>query len=400
MINEIFLLQNTWRENPNYSFKLKKREIFNTIIDNMENELILGLVGSRQVGKSSLLYLLIENLLRSGVSSENIFYFNLDDFHLHSLFYSISDFIQFIGDENEKKYIFIDEIQRLDSPGLFLKEIFDLKRNIKIIYSGSSQLEVKAKTKEHLVGRARIFIINRLSFNEYLDFATPITRNDALNQILLFGSYPAVAKERDSINKKLRIKDIYQSYVQKDLVDFMHLKEIDKYNKFLIRAAMQSGDLLNIHSISKSLGISRNNIEEYLNILEQTFICKRIYPFHKNYNKEITKTPKLYFLDLGLRNFILNSFNDLNLRADIGALFENFYLTELLSQDHYSLRKINFWRTTNKTEIDFIIQGDDIFNAIEVKWNNKKRPKAFNTIESHYPGIKTSVITSGKYVHL
>lgn len=398
MLNEIFLLQNPWREKANFPFKLKQREIFSALLDNMDNELILGLVGSRQVGKSSLLYLLIENLLGSGVSSKNIFYFNLDDLQLHSLFSSISGFIQFIGEENEKKYIFIDEVQRLESPGLFLKEIFDLKKNIKIIYSGSSQLEVKAKTKEHLVGRARTFTINRLSIDEYLDFAAPITKKDALNQILLFGSYPAVAKEGLSINKKLRIKDIYQSYVQKDLVDFIRLKDLDKYNKFLIRAAMQSGDLLNIHSISNSLGVSRNSIEEYLNILEQTFICKRIFPFHKNYNKEISKTPKLYFLDLGLRNFILNNFNDLSLRTDLGSLFENFYLTELLSQDHYSMRKINFWRTTNKTEIDFIIQGDDKFEAVEVKWNDKKRPKSFNSIESLYPGIETSVITSLKYL--
>ncbi len=397
MIREIFELQNPWRRKTNYSFALKQRNIINTLLENMNNELMIGLIGSRQVGKSSLLYLLIEKLLGEGVPSRNIFYFNLDDFQLHTLFSSISDFIQFIGDENDKKYVFIDEIQRLDSPGLFLKGIFDLRRNIKIVYSGSSQLEVKAKIKEHLVGRARIFVINRLSFDEYLNFAAPITKKDALTQILLYGSYPAVAKENFAINKKLRIKDIYQAYVQKDLVDFIHLKDIDKYNNFLIRVAMQSGDLLNIHSVSKSLGVARNTIEAYLNILEQTFICKRIYPFHKNYNKEITKTPKLYFLDLGLRNLILNNFNDLELRTDKGNLFESFYLTELLSRDFYEMKKINFWRTNNKTEIDFIIQGDDTFDAVEVKWNNKKRPKSFNTIESLYPGIQASVITMGDF---
>jgi uncharacterized protein len=398
MIKEIFLLQNPWRANTKYSFNLKRREVFDILLDNMDNELIIGLLGSRQVGKSSLLWLLIENLLNSRISAENIFYFNLDDIQLHTLFNAIPEFIHFLGDNDKKKYVFLDEVQRLKSPGLFLKEVFDLKRNIKIVYSGSSQLEVRAKTKEHLAGRARTFVINRLSFDEYLNFATPITKQEALNQLLIFGSYPAVAKETASINKKLRIKDIFQSYVQKDLIDFINLRDVDVYNKFLIRVAMQTGELLNIHSISKSMGLSRSKIEEYLNILEHTFICRRIYPFHKNYGKEISKTPKFFFLDLGLRNFILNNFNDLSLRTDKGSLFENFYLTEILTKDFYSMNKINFWRTTNKTEIDFIVQDEHGLNAIEVKWSDPKLPKSFITIESLYPGIKTRVITKANYL--
>ncbi len=394
MITEIFNLQNPWRENPSYPFRLRKRELLDTLLKNLDHELILGLIGSRQVGKSSLLYLMISHLLQKGVSPGSIFYFNLDDIQLHRLFSSLPDFIQFIGRDSARKYIFIDEIQRLGSPGLFLKELYDLGRDIKIIFSGSSQLEIKSKTREHLVGRGRIFTVNRLSFNEYLDFAAPITKKDALREILLFGSYPAVAKEQMPLNKKLRIKDIYQSYVQKDIVDFIQLKDIDKFNKFLIRLAVQNGSLLNVHSISKALGISRNTVEEYLNVLEHTFICIRIYPFHKNYNKEITKTPKLYFLDLGLRNFILNNFNDLDLRQDTGSLFENFFLTELLAGDHYGMGKINFWRTTSKTEIDFIVQDDERFEAIEVKWDDRKRPRAFSSIEALYPGIKTKVVTA------
>ena len=258
-------------------------------------------------------------------------------------------------------------------------------------------MEIKAKTKEHLVGRTRIFTINRLTFDEYIDFAAPITRNEVLENILLYGSYPAVAKENNNVDKQLRIKDIYQAYVQKDLVDFLALKDVDVYNKLLIRIAMQTGDLLSIESIAKSLKTTRKTVEEYLNILDQTFICKRIYPFHKNYKKEITKTPKIYFLDLGLRSFILNNFNSLNVRSDKGSLFENFVLTEILSNDYYSINKINFWRTINKTEIDFIVQGQDDLEAIEVKWSDTKVPRSFNSIESLYPGIKCKVITVNEF---
>ncbi|MBU2649360.1 MAG: ATP-binding protein [Bacteroidetes bacterium] len=400
MIEQIFDLQNPWRKDNTMPFHLNTRKIFKVLKDNLENELILGLTGSRQVGKSSLIYLIIENLLKNNVRVNNIFYFNLDDLKLQSLFSNIPEFFQFIGDDPEKKYIFIDEIQRLNSPGLFLKELFDLKRNIKIIFSGSSQLEIRAKTKEHLAGRVRNFNINRLTFEEYLDFARPSTREETLKNILLYGSYPAVAKAIQPIEKKLRIKDIFQSYVQKDLVDFIKIKDVETYNKFLIRAAAQTGDLLNIQSISNSLGISRGITEEYINILEHTFICKRIYPFHRKHIKEITKTPKLYFLDLGLRNFILNNFNELEIRTDKGSLFENFYLTELLSNDFYSLDRINFWRTANKTEVDFIVQHDGTTEAIEVKWSNQTRPKAFYSLESLYPGIKTKVITTKEFLQV
>ncbi len=398
MIREIFQLQNPWREKSDYSFKLKPRDIFETISLNLENELILGLIGSRQVGKSSVILLTIEHLMRKGVNPNNIYYFNLDDFVLHEIFSSLPAFFEFIGKTDEKKYILIDEIQRLPSPGLFLKEVYDLKRDIKIIFSGSSQLEIKSKTKEHLVGRARIFHVNRLSFKEYLEFASPITKKEALSQMLLYGSYPAVAKEGSILEKKLRLKDIFQSYVQKDLVDFLQIGRTDSYNKLLVRLSNQIGELLNINDLANNLSVKRAEIEKYLDILEQTFICKRVYPFHKNYNKEITKTPKIFFLDLGLRNFLLNNFSSLDTRTDKGSLFENFFLNELISNDHYGINKINFWRTTNQTEVDFIIQSEDLFEAIEVKWNNKINPKSFETLHSHYSGIKTRVVTKDDFL--
>ncbi|HSH19027.1 MAG TPA: ATP-binding protein [Draconibacterium sp.] len=397
MISEIFSIQNPWRKEAHYSFELKDRNILNVLIRNMDNELIIGLIGSRQVGKSSILYLLIERLLKGKVNPLNIFYFNLDDLKLHELFTTVPDFLQFLGDDKEQKYVFIDEIQRLDSPGLFLKEVFDLKRKIKIIYSGSSQLEIKAKTREHLVGRARIFQINRLSFSEYLEFASPITKMDALQQIMIYGSYPSVAKETDSFEKKLRLRDIYQSYIQKDLKDFLQLEKIDGFNKLLVQLANQTGDLLNIHSLSNSLAISRIEVERLINILEYTFICSKIYPFYKNYSKEITKTPKIYFLDSGLRNYVLNNFQPFSKRNDIGKLFENFYYIEMIANDFYNFNKINFWRTTNQTEIDFIVQNENGTEAIEIKWEKQQAPKSFKTIREYYPEIQTRVVTHKEF---
>lgn len=397
MIKEIFELQNPWRKISGYVFDLREREILSCILDQLDNKKIIGLIGSRQVGKSSLVYLIIRHLIENKIDIRNVFYFNLDDLKLQELFNHLPEFIQFIGESNEKKYIFIDEIQRLQNPGLFLKELYDLGRNIKIIYSGSSQLEIKSKLKEHLVGRERQFIIHRLSFSEYLAFNSPITKKQAFEEMLIYGAYPEIALQRDRTEKKLAIKDIYQSYIQKDITEFLNIGNTQAFNHLLVLLANQSGNLLKIENLSKSLKISRNEVEKNIQILEQTFIIKRIYPFFKNYKKEITKTPKVFFMDLGLKNYVLNNFNNLILRNDQGALFENFFLMELLTGDHFSLNKINFWRTTNQTEIDFILTMETGLEAIEIKWNKDTPPKSFQTIRKYYPEITTRVVTRKAY---
>lgn len=398
MIREIFQLQNPWRSRRDYLFDFKTREILPELIKNLTNKKIIGIVGSRQVGKSSLIYLIIDHLIRSGAKKECIFYFNLDDLKLHELFQNIAEFIHFTGKDTETKYIFVDEIQRLANPGLFLKELYDLNLNLKIFYSGSSQLEIRSKLKEHLVGRARQFELQRLSFEEYLNFRKPITKRDALNNCLIYGAYPGVVQEENNNERKLSIKDIYQSYIEKDVVDFLKISNIPAFNKLLVLLSNQNSKLLNINSLSKALKIARKEVEKYIAVLEHTFVIKLIYPFFKNYKKEITKTPKIYFLDLGLRNFIINNFNDVDLRNDVGELFENFYLLELLNKDVYGFNKINFWRTTNQTEIDFIITEPEQVKAVEVKFRKTPLPKSFQTIKRHYPEIKTSLVSQDNFV--
>ncbi|MEA2116412.1 MAG: ATP-binding protein [Thermodesulfobacteriota bacterium] len=399
MIREIFLLQNPWQTQANFTFTLKNRNILPLLINALSSpRKILGLIGSRQVGKSSLIFLLIQHLLHHGTNSRNIFYFNLDDLKLHELFDNMPDFIDFIGAKNEKTYVFIDEVQRLENPGLFLKALYDLGLNIKIIYSGSSQLEIKSKLREHLVGRVRQFEIQRLCFEEYIDFNQPITRKEALEEILLYGSYPGVALETKKLEKKLTIKDIYQSYIEKDLVDFLQVTNISSFNTLLGLLANQIGNLLNIENLSKAARLPRKEIERFITILESTFIIKRLNPFHRNYKKEITKTPKIFFLDLGLRNYAINNFNQLRLRNDQGELFENFFFLELLHKDYHGLTKLNYWRTTNQTEIDFILSNENSTEAIEVKWQKETPPKSFKTLQKYYPEIQTKLITRKTFI--
>lgn len=394
MIIDIFNLQNPWRYQNNHQWNYLPRAILHELVEQIKNDKITGIVGSRQVGKSSLLYLLIKHLLQDNVSKESIFYFNLDDLKLRELAASITDFVQFIGPQSDvKKFIFLDEVQRLPNPGLFLKELYDLKLNIKIFYSGSSQLEIRSKIKEYGVGRVREITIQRLSFEEYLSFARPTTRKDALLEYLVFGSYPEVAHTREPIQKKLLIKDIYQTYLTKDIADFLKITNTEGFNKLLVLLANQLGGILSFDALSKSVGVPRAKVETFISALEQTFIIRRVYPFFKNYKKEITKRPKLYFLDLGLRNFIINNFNPIDTRMDKGTLFENFYLLQLIANDPYGLQKINYWRTTNQTEIDFIVGADGVSQAIEVKYKDHATPKSFKTLNTYYPSIKTKLVT-------
>jgi len=384
--------QNPWWESGKLKYNLFPRSIEKELIKNLESNKIIALLGSRQVGKTSLLYLLIQHLLKS-VKPTDIYYFNLDDLSIRRMMESPNDFLNYIGADNGKKYIFFDEAQRLDNPGLFLKTIFDLKLDIKLMVSGSSQLELRSKLKEFLVGRMRIFEIQRLNFSEARTLHPNAPPDALMENIMLYGAYPEVLRQKNDQEKKLLLHDIHQLYIEKDISDFAKIENIDAFNKLLILLAAQIGCLLNVHALSKTLKISLGLVRRYLDILEGTFIVKRLTPFFKNYKKEISKTPKIYFLDLGLRNLLLNQWQPLELRTDTGALFENFIFLEMYSLDFYKKRDFHFWRTTNQTEIDFIVEEEGNLRAIETKWQKSTVPKSFATFKTYYPKGVTELVT-------
>ncbi|MBI5412939.1 ATP-binding protein [Candidatus Peregrinibacteria bacterium] len=384
--------QNPWWKTGKIPESLFLRSIEKELTKNLDNNKIIALLGSRQVGKTSLLYLLIQHLLKT-VKPTDIYYFNLDDLGVRRILESPNDFLNYIGTENDKKYIFLDEAQRLQNPGLFLKTIYDLKLDIKLIVSGSSQLELRSKLKEFLVGRMRIFEIQRLNFSEALVLHPNVSPQTLMEHMILYGGYPEVLGQKNDEEKKLLLNDIHQMYIEKDISDFAKIKNVDAFNKLLILLASQIGGLLNIHALSKTLKIPVALIERYLDILEGTFIVKRIKPFFKNYKKEISKMPKIYFLDLGLRNLLLGQWQPLELRTDTGALFENFVFLEMYSRDFYKEKDFHFWRTTNQTEIDFIVEEEGNLRAIETKWQKNAVPKSFATFKNYYPKSVTELVT-------
>lgn len=387
---------------------LLPREQMVEIIKWMDNEQILLLVGARQVGKTSLLYLLIQHLLSQGIDESRLFYFDLEDFEILNLINSgVPNFMEYLrregADFNKKFYLFIDEIQYLDNPTHILKLIADHYRNIKLVVSGSSTLQIRKKFKDSLVGRKILFEIYPLSFSEFLFFrkkknlqgvvkdlrlrewmANPRAKEfrvleiyqrelaQSYEEYVLYGGYPAVVLESNFSKKSVLISEIYQTYVRKDIGQLFTIEDINAFNNLIRLLALQIGSLVNCQELATALRISRLTVERYLFMLENTFIIKRVSPFFSNKRKEIVKMPKYFFLDLGLRNQIIRNFEKLEMRSDAGFLIENAIFISL--NNHLKvLEELKFWRTKSGNEVDFVVDTQKRW-AVEVKYQERERP--------------------------
>jgi hypothetical protein len=400
-----FTIQNPWR-----SGKLQKdtsfpRAIFNALLQSLDNKDILILTGSRQVGKTTLLKSMITKLLEQKTRPDSIFYFNLDDDSLHPYFEQYTDFISFINSEYKGFcYVFIDEIQRLKNPGIFLKLIHDLDMNLKIVVSGSSSLELKSKTTEHLTGRKRVFELFPFSFSEYLssrqnDFYLKKElpdlikyHHDDLNlqlfNFIIHGGYPKVLFAETDDEKEIELKEIYDSYIKKDVKDFLNIDNINGYNNLVKAFAYQVGNLINYNEISNISGLNIKTVMKYIDYLEGTYIFKRVPPWFQSSRKEISKAPKIFGFDTGLINYITSHLN--KELPDKGSIFENFVFSELTKHD----LDIKFWRTGSGAEVDFIV--NDI--PIEIKSGILKKDsltKSFSNFCKKYEPEKGFVFSNG-----
>ncbi len=367
------------------------------------NEFII-LTGARQTGKTSILIMLKNYLEKKG---KQCHYFNLENTEYLKLFNKHPfNIFELIPKSKAKQIIFIDEIQYLDNPTNFLKLLYDEKRSkIKIIASGSSSFYLDKKFKDSLVGRKFLFEVYPLNFNEFLIFKKEeelikeYRKNKKLSvyyqkklseqwkTYLIFGGYPKVALAKDESAKKIMLEEIGSSYIKKDVVD-AGIKNTDKYFSLLKILAGQTGELVNSHELSKTLQMANKTIEEYLYVIKKSYQAAFIKPFYSNIRKELTKMPKIYFYDFGLRNFFLNDYQQIEKRNDRGAYLENIVFKKFLKQTD-SLDKIKFWRTQDKNEVDFIIEN----KAFEVKFNQASfRASKYKKFKQKYPEIELRLI--------
>lgn len=362
-LEKIFYIRNPWHKNRSFPIPKNyiKRALEKDIKQYLKSDDILIIYGSRQVGKTTLLYRLMQNLHQSGTPKKNIFYFSADDLSFKEFLKEPANLIEFIfKNRKEKIYLFIDEAQRLENPGIFLKNLYDYKLpNLKIIATGSSSLEIKSRIIEYLPGRKKVFTLHSLGLKEI--------GKKYWQDYFVFGGYPKVFLAQTETQKKRELKDIYESYIKKDISGYLQIEKPDKFNQLASVLADQISGLVNIDELTNTLNINKATIEKYILMLEDTFVIKKIYPFFQNKRTEISKMPKMYFLDLGIRNIALNNFNKLDQRADSGKLAENFVLTQLEYCKNTD-QEINFWRTKSGAEIDFVVQKGKQIDLYEVKF--------------------------------
>jgi len=351
-----------------------ERKLFKNLKDHLNHKEISLIIGPRQAGKTTLMLLLKNKLDKK---RERTLFLNLDIEADKRFFSSQETLIKKIELELGKKkgFVFIDEIQRKEDAGIFLKGIYDMNLPYKYIVSGSGSVELKRKIHESLVGRKRIFELNTLSFEEFFNFKTQYRYKTSLldffnlevdktrlflDEYLLFGGYPRVV---------------------------LNLVRI---------IAAQTGRLINFSELSSLLGISAQTVKDYLWYLEKTFILHRVTPYFHNVRKEIRKSPLFYFFDLGLRNYSVGSFGNLTM-SEIGFVFQNFVFNVVRDKLINSPARVHFWKTTDGAEVDFVIDLRRGLIPIEVKLAALKKatiPRSLRSFISQYNPPKSYIINT------
>lgn len=385
-----------------------KRKLFKSLKDHLSHKEVTFIIGPRQAGKTTLMLLLKDYLERKGNST---LFLNLDIEADKKFFGSQDTLIRKIELELGKSggFVFIDEIQRKEDAGIFLKGIYDMNLPYKYIVSGSGSVELKRKIHESLVGRKRVFELNTLSFKELVNFRTRYRYENKLleflnldtdkaklllDEYLLFGGYPRVVLAENVNEKREEIREIYQSYLEKDIVYLLQVKKTEALSKLVQIIAAKPGSLINFSEISSILGISTQTVKNYLWYLEKTFILHKVTPYFRNIRKEIRKSPVYYFYDLGLRNYAIGVFGNLSM-PEIGFVFQNFVFNLLREKLILSSARVHFWQTSDGAEVDFVIDFIRELIPIEVKWAALKKPiipRSMRSFITQYHSSKSYVV--------
>ena len=356
------------------------RDLTNIVINKLHKGKAIVLIGPRQVGKTTLINALL---------ADKTYLFLDGDDHSVSELLSNANTEQLRSIVGNYKYIFIDEAQRIPNVGLKLKIIVDQIKDVQVIVSGSSAFDINNITQEPLTGRKFEYQLFPVSWNEFEQNVGYVKAHQQLELRMLYGMYPDVINNFG--NEYEILKNLVSSYLYKDILALAGIRKSDILDKILQALALQIGSEVSYNEIAQLVGVDKNTVNTYIDLLEKSFVVFRLNSFSKNIRNEIKANKKIYFYDTGVRNMVIGNFNALALRQDKGALWENFMIAERMKHLSYaqSLAKPFFWRTTTQQEVDYIETNADAVSAFEFKWASTKKaklPKSF--IEAYNPSFR------------
>ena len=343
-------------------------------------------MGARQVGKSTLLNLLLGD-------NKSVLWLNGDDMDVQNLFREMSStrMRALIGNNN---YLVIDEAQRIPDIGLRIKLVTDQIPDVQVIATGSSSFELASKVNEPLTGRKREFKMFPLTFKEMVSHTSLLDELRMIPHRLVYGYYPEVVSNPG--DEKNTLKELSDSYLYKDILSLDNISKPDKLVRLLKALALQIGSQISYNEIGNMIGLDSKTVERYIDILEKSYIVFRLGSFSRNLRNELKASRKVYFWDLGIRNAVIGNLAQIENRADVGELWENFAIAERLKQNAYqnSFAQSWFWRTQQQKEIDYIEEEKGEIQAFEFKWNERKaRTKCPESFATAYPNAQFNVIT-------
>lgn len=345
------------------------------------------LYGPRRVGKTTL----VEKLLSK--TGKKVFIGNGDDIQIRKIL-SSEDQIKILSSFDSYDYIFIDEAQRIKNIGWGLKILVDHLHECTIIASGSSSFQLSSQVGAPLTGRNRSRRLFPMSILELKDQFGGMIIHQNLENYLIYGMYPEVLNQKNNQDKTTYLNELRNSYLLKDILELENIRNSDKLIDLLRLLAYQIGSEVSLNELGNSLSLSKHTISKYIDLLEKVFIIKKIRGYSNNLRKEVSKSSRFYFYDNGIRNAVINNFSPIELRNDIGMLWENFAIMERFKkQEYHQLYSNNFfWRTYDQKEVDLVEERDGKLYGFEFKWNPKKA-KIQQTWLDTYPNASFEVIT-------